>query len=472
MGGARPGRPVYGWGMSELMLPRLIERAATDVDGSLTGVVRSLIADPATDAERAGERLLVFGAPAGGDLASRRFHIVGERSGREYLSFTLALEDGPESLLEAFGLQLQIALNGLDESSCEELDCFRELLAAARSGAEEAARLSSAPARWWTSSQAGACQGGTPIAARVRMYSTVAVPRAPGNPCDGGSSGGVLPPTDECAAAVGLNAPMRVVTEFPRQVRIIETEWITMADGTRLAARIWLPEDAAERPVPAVFEFLPYRLNDGTAVRDSHHFPYLAGHGFACIRADIRGSGESEGILEDEYLPQEQFDACEVIAWIAEQPWCTGAVGMIGISWSGFNALQIAARRPPALKAIVTLCSTDDRYADDVHYDGGCVGSDMLQWASSMLGWNGWPPDPAIVGDRWREMWLTRLREAPPMIEPWLAHQRRDAYWKQGSVCQDYSAIGRPSTRSGAGRTGTRTRFRACWRACPGRARA
>jgi hypothetical protein len=135
MGGARAGPPVYGWGMSELMLPRLIERAATDVDGSLTGVVRTLIADPATDAERAGERLLVFGAPAGGDLASRRFHIVGERSGREYLSFTLALEDGPESLLEAFGLQLQIALNGMDESSCEELDCFRELLASARSEA-------------------------------------------------------------------------------------------------------------------------------------------------------------------------------------------------------------------------------------------------------------------------------------------------------------------------------------------------
>jgi uncharacterized protein len=273
------------------------------------------------------------------------------------------------------------------------------------------------------------------------MYSTLAVGRAPGNSCDGGSAGGVLPPTGESPAAVGLNGPMHVITEFPHQVRIIDTEWITTADGTRLAARIWLPEDAAEHPVPAIFEFLPYRLNDGTAVRDSRHFPYLAGHGFACVRADIRGSGESEGILEDEYLPQEQADACDVIAWIAEQPWCTGAVGMIGISWSGFNGLQVAARRPPALKAIVTLCSTDDRYADDVHYDGGCVGSDMLQWASSMLGWNGWPPDPAIVGDRWREMWLERLEQAPPMIEPWLAHQRRDAYWKQGSVCEDYSAI-------------------------------
>ena len=234
---------------------------------------------------------------------------------------------------------------------------------------------------------------------------------------------------------------MQTLTAFPRQVREITTAWIPLADGQKLAARIWLPADADERPVPAIFEFLPYRLNDGTAVRDSRHFPYFAGHGYACVRADIRGSGESDGLLEDEYLPQEQSDACEAIAWIAAQPWCTGAVGMLGISWGGFNGLQVAARRPPALRAIVTLCSTDDRYADDVHYDGGCVSSDMLQWASSMLGWNGWPPDPAIVGERWREMWLDRLDQAPPMIEPWLAHQRRDAFWKQGSVCEDYAAI-------------------------------
>ena len=243
------------------------------------------------------------------------------------------------------------------------------------------------------------------------------------------------------AAPACLNRAVRVVTDFPRAVRTIPTAWIELADGCRLAARIWLPEDAEQHPVPAILEYLPYRLNDGTAVRDSHHFPYLAGHGYACIRVDQRGTGESDGILEDEYLPQEQSDACEVIAWIAEQSWCTGKVGMIGISWSGFNSLQVAANRPPALGAIVTLCSTDDRYADDVHYDGGCVASDMLQWAASMLGWNGWPPDPEIVGERWRDMWLHRLREAPPFIDHWLGHQRRDDYWKQGSVCEDFSRI-------------------------------
>jgi len=234
---------------------------------------------------------------------------------------------------------------------------------------------------------------------------------------------------------------VRVVTDFPRPVRTIPTVWIELADGCRLAARIWLPEDAERDPVPAILEYLPYRLNDGTAARDSRHFPYLAGHGYACIRVDQRGTGESDGILEDEYLPQEQSDACEVIAWIAKQPWSTGKVGMIGISWSGFNSLQVAANRPPELGAIVTLCSTDDRYADDVHYDGGCIGSDAVQWASSMLGWSAWPPDPDIVGARWRDMWLERMSDAPPFINHWLGHQRRDDYWKQGSVCEDFSRI-------------------------------
>jgi predicted acyl esterase len=160
------------------------------------------------------------------------------------------------------------------------------------------------------------------------------------------------------------------------------------------------------------------------------------------VRVDLRGSGESDGLLADEYLPQEQEDALEVLAWLREQPWCDGSLGMWGISWGGFNALQVAARRPPGLGAIVTMCSTDDRYADDVHYRGGCVlALDMLHWASSMLTWNARPPDPRLRPDDWREVWLERLEGAEPWIEPWLSHQRRDAYWRHGSVCEDYGAV-------------------------------
>jgi len=229
----------------------------------------------------------------------------------------------------------------------------------------------------------------------------------------------------------------------PGAVRIIEHEPVTLSDGVRLSARIWMPEAAsAAAPVPAILEFVPYRKDDDTLPQDTLRHAYFAAAGYASVRVDLRGSGSSEGLLADEYLPLEQHDGLEVIEWLAAQPWCTGAVGMIGYSWGGFNGLQIAAHRPPALKAIVTAYSTDDRYTDDCHYLGGCVlSSDMLKWASVMLAYNGRPPDPRIAGADWREQWIARLRDTPPFGATWLSHQRRDAYWKQGSIAQDYSAI-------------------------------
>ena len=240
-------------------------------------------------------------------------------------------------------------------------------------------------------------------------------------------------------------ALMRVVTVFPRRVRVEPQEWIEMPDGCRLAATIWLPEDAVDDPVPAILEYIPYRKNDATALRDAPMHGYFAGHGYAAVRVDMRGSGDSDGLLTDEYLPLEQQDGLAVLRWLASQPWCTGKVGIIGKSWGGFNGLQIAAHRPPELAAVVSICSTDDRYADDVHYMGGCVLAwDMLSWASTMLAYGARPPDPDVVGERWREVWLERLEKTPPFIHAWLAHQRRDDYWKQGSVCEDYRAITSP----------------------------
>lgn len=237
----------------------------------------------------------------------------------------------------------------------------------------------------------------------------------------------------------------RIKTDFPYAIREIENTWIPLSDGARLAARIWLPVEADDRPFPALLEYIPYRKNDGTAVRDAIRHPYLAGHGYACIRVDIRGSGESDGILYDEYLPQEQDDCLEVMAWIAAQPWCDGTLGMFGKSWGGFNSLQVAARRPPQLKALITIGFTDDRYHDDVHYMGGCVlASQMLPWAAVMFGYNAQPPDPRWVGESWRGMWLERMEKTPPYVEAWLRHQRRDAFWKHGSVREDYSAIDVP----------------------------
>jgi putative CocE/NonD family hydrolase len=234
----------------------------------------------------------------------------------------------------------------------------------------------------------------------------------------------------------------RTVNDFPRRVRLVEHAWITLADGCRLAARFWLPEDADDAPVPAILEYIPYRKNDGTALRDAPMHHYFAGHGYASVRVDMRGSGDSDGVLEDEYLPQEQRDGVEVVAWLAAQRWCTGRVGIIGKSWGGFNGLQIAAHDPPELAAVISVCSTDDRYSDDVHYMGGCLLAwDSLSWATTMLAINAQPPDPAVVGERWRDDWRARLEATPPYSKTWTAHQRRDAFWKQGSVCEDLSAI-------------------------------
>jgi uncharacterized protein len=235
---------------------------------------------------------------------------------------------------------------------------------------------------------------------------------------------------------------MRVVSDLPRPVRTLEHVWIPLSDGSRLGARIWLPEDAEEHPVPAVVDYIPYRKGDGTAPRDASRFAYLAGHGYAGVRVDIRGSGESDGLLPDEYLPQEQQDGVEVLRWLGEQSWCTGACGMIGISWGGFSGLQVAALCPPELKAVITLCSTDDRYADDVHYRGGAVlALEMLSWGTSMLSFNAMAPDPEIYGEGWRDAWLERIDGVEPYVHNWMEHQRRDSYWKQGSVCEDPAAI-------------------------------
>ena len=234
---------------------------------------------------------------------------------------------------------------------------------------------------------------------------------------------------------------MKIVENFPHAVEMHDDVRIPMADGVRLAARIWRPVGSEANPVPAILEFLPYRRRDGTAERDSLTHPYFAGHGYACLRVDIRGSGDSEGLLEGEYLTQEQDDAIGILDWLEHQPWCTGKVGMIGISWGGFNGLQVAARRPRQLKAVISVCSTDDRYADDIHYMGGCLLLDKINWSSTMFSLNAAPPDPEAVGSGWRDMWMHRLRENSPWAETWLRHQYRDEFYKHGSVCEDWAAI-------------------------------
>jgi putative CocE/NonD family hydrolase len=226
-----------------------------------------------------------------------------------------------------------------------------------------------------------------------------------------------------------------------RQVRVVENEWIPMADGVRLGARLWIPEGAERTPVPVVLEYIPYRKRDAYRSRDDRWGPQLAQYGIAYARVDVRGSGDSDGIMVDEYAPPELNDGVAVIAWLARQPWSNGSVGMRGISWGGINTLQVAAMAPPELKAIMPMGCCDIRFTDDAHYIGGALGLTNFQWGVQFKIVMSAPPDPEIVGPEWAEMWRRRADATPAILAEWVSHQHYDAYWQRGSIAVDYKRI-------------------------------
>ncbi len=234
-----------------------------------------------------------------------------------------------------------------------------------------------------------------------------------------------------------------VVEEFEYEFEVVPHEWIVLSDGIRLSVKLWKPLARCEdEHFPVILEAIPYRKDDISLYDDSVRMEYFAGHGYICARLDLRGSGNSEGILVDEYTMREQCDLLEVVEWLSRLPESSGAVGMMGISWSGFNSLQVAQHSPVALKAIITVCASDDRYDNDVHYMGGSLlGFYQNWWGSIMHEFNIRPADPQIVGDEWYAMQMERMNANSFMTSFWLSHQNRDSYWKPGSVCEKYADI-------------------------------
>jgi len=227
---------------------------------------------------------------------------------------------------------------------------------------------------------------------------------------------------------------------WARDERAVDA-WIPMADGVRLAVTLYLPDDGAG-PQPCILEALPYRKDDQTASYRPEYSRLRDEFRYAVARVDLRGTGSSGGLATDEYPEQEQVDLLEVIAWLAAQPWCDGNVGMYGTSYSGFNALQLACERPPALKAVVAIYATDDRYTDDVHYTGGLLRwLDLVDYCHYMTPMNALPPVPAVWGAGWREEWLRRIDATEPWLLRWMAEQRDGPYWRRGSVRPDYARI-------------------------------
>jgi hypothetical protein len=223
-------------------------------------------------------------------------------------------------------------------------------------------------------------------------------------------------------------------------VRLLRHVRIPMRDGVHLAADLFLPE--GEGPWPVVIEYLPYRKDDRSHPRQALQVA-MAKRGIAGCRLDVRGTGSSEGILNDEYTETEQLDGVDAIAWLAGRPWCNGNVGMWGISYGGFDALQVAMHRPPELKAIVPVMFTDDRYGEECHYDGGSVRG-LYTWSDyplMMVALNALPPHPDAGDEPWLERWRARLERQEPWVLPWLEHQTDGAYWANGSLNRDYASV-------------------------------
>lgn len=216
-------------------------------------------------------------------------------------------------------------------------------------------------------------------------------------------------------------------SEAKYTVKMVE-EWIPMSDGIRLSATLYMPDNIkVGEKLPALLEYLPYRKDDATAAGDYPIHSYFAARGYVSVRVDIRGFGASEGAPTDrEYSQQEQLDGEQVIAWLASQPWSNGKVGMFGISWGGFNSIQMAMRHPPALKAILAVDATDALFHDDVHYIDGLMHFDEFELnmdlAPSMTGAPDYTLDEKILGPRF---------ELTPWSLQYFRHQRDGDFWHQ-----------------------------------------
>ena len=213
----------------------------------------------------------------------------------------------------------------------------------------------------------------------------------------------------------------------------IEAVRIPAVGGVHLAATLYRP--AGDGPFATLMEALPYRMHDVTASYADSYLRFATEGGFAVMRLDLRGTGSSGGTLVDEYTDVERDDLRTAIRWIATQQWSTGKIGMFGTSYSGFNALQMAADDVPELQAVAAMYATDDRYTDDVHYIGGVLRAlDLIDYPLYMVAMNALPPVPAHWEGDWEQEWHRRVEDAPPWMLEWLRHPLDDSTWRRGSI--------------------------------------
>jgi putative CocE/NonD family hydrolase len=220
---------------------------------------------------------------------------------------------------------------------------------------------------------------------------------------------------------------------------------ITMSDGVQLAADIYWPAGADKKDrFPILLEYIPYRKDESRA-RNYSLYSYFLENGYLVVRVDMRGTGNSEGItIPYEYSDIELDDGEEVIDWLSQQEWSTGSVGMFGISWGGFNSIQMAMRNPPALKAFVALMATEYLYQEDVHYMDGIMHTD-----SWMMGNDLYNVLPGAPDFKMNEEWVKNRFNVKPSVYTYMRQQRDGAFWDRASAKGQYEKIRIPGYHIG-----------------------
>lgn len=248
------------------------------------------------------------------------------------------------------------------------------------------------------------------------------------------------------AAAFAAPPGMPAIEAAPGPPIEIRETWIAMPDGVRLSVDLYAAPAALDRGdrLPVLLEYLPYRKRESRARNYSLYSIFVAS-GYVVAAVDIRGTGNSEGrLVPHEYSEVEHRDGEVVIDWLAKQPWSNGNVGMFGISWGGFNAIQMALREPPALKAILAVDATEDLYQEDVHYIDGILHLDSWEMSQDLDNARPGAPEYRIDEAYFRDRFDT---------EPWLLgtkrRQRDSSYWDRAASPERIASLGVPSFHIG-----------------------
>ena len=244
-----------------------------------------------------------------------------------------------------------------------------------------------------------------------------------------------------CIGVWGCSPEEIVEASAPNYEISMQEAWIELPDGVRLAADLFVPTGGEEgERFPVLLEYLPYRKTESRN-RDHAMYSYFVRRGYVVARVDMRGTGNSEGrLIAYEYTDQENDDGEVIIDWLSKKPFSNGNVGMFGISWGGFNSIHIAMRNPPALKAIIAICATDDLYQDDVHFMDGIIHVDSWEMAQDLDNARPGAPDYVIDEDYFENRFDT---------EPWMMTykrmQRYGPFWERTTLKERYDSIRVPT---------------------------